>query len=279
MPDARFVPPSHSMAKLASIQIMTLVHLVQLTGDGRRIILGTHEALERTEFESALARVVTRDHGLANDVALGPLLDAAQPVEGLFELRVGGDVQRHGSIVRTELGAHSRHKIRCRSPNSCHRYFSASAASYALRTCVGPAKASSIARCVAFGSCSPVSRASTTRRPRSGVMTRSVQPREAITRPERSTLDSSARTTVVPTATTRPPRDFARRTSSAVRTGTSYDSSYGRSCASRLATPACSTSLARRTPRRRRHTSICRVNARPADGISADPGSSAYTVW
>src|SRR5437762_3213660 len=44
-----------------------------------------------------------------------------------------------------------------------------------------------MARWVARGSWKPVSRPSTTRTPRSGVMTRSVQPRRGTTRPARST--------------------------------------------------------------------------------------------
>ena len=53
-------------------------------------------------------------------------------------------------------------------------------------------------------SCNPVSSPVTTPTPRCGVMTRSVQPNDAMTWPSRSTLLSSALTTVVPTAITRP---------------------------------------------------------------------------
>ena len=154
----------------------------------------------------------------------------------------------------------------------------AGASGYVLKDAEPAAIASSIAIWVARGSCSPVRRPSTTRTPRSGVITRSVQPLEAIEFPSRSTELSSARTTVVPTAMTRPPLALAARTRSAVRSGTSYHSSYGCSCPSRLATPACRTSLARPIPWLRRHASIDRVNARPAEGISADPSSRAYTV-
>src|SRR5438045_617173 len=93
--------------------------------------------------------------------------------------------------------------------------------------------------------------------------------------PAASMLLSSARTTVVPTAITRPPAAFAPRTSSAVRSGTSYHSSAGRSCSSRLATPVCRTSLPSRTPECRRQASMARVNARPADAISAEPSLCA----
>ena len=64
-----------------------------------------------------------------------------------------------------------------------------------------PPRASS--RCDASGSCHPVSRPSTARTPRSGVITRSVQPSKGCTTPSSSTAVSSARTTVVPTAITR----------------------------------------------------------------------------
>ena len=64
--------------------------------------------------------------------------------------------------------------------------------------------ASSISRCDASGSCQPVMRPSTARTPRSGVITSRVQPSAAPTVPSGAATDSSARTTVVPTAITRP---------------------------------------------------------------------------
>ena len=81
--------------------------------------------------------------------------------------------------------------------------------------------ASSIARCDDSGSCQPVTSPSTTRTPRSGVTTSSVQPRPGCDRPASSAVVSSARTTVVPTATTRRPSAWAALTSEAVAGGTS----------------------------------------------------------
>src|SRR5436190_2065250 len=60
-------------------------------------------------------------------------------------------------------------------------------------------------RCEASGSCQPPRRPSTTRTPRSGVMTTSVQPSTGRTMPSGSAADSRARTTVVPIAMTRWP--------------------------------------------------------------------------
>ena len=85
--------------------------------------------------------------------------------------------------------------------------------------------------------------------------------------------------TVVPTATTRPPRRRAAATEFAVSSGTRYHSSIGGSSRSGLATPACSVTGARPMPWAAARASSSRVNARPADGISADPGTRAYTVW
>ena len=79
---------------------------------------------------------------------------------------------------------------------------------------------SSIARCDDSGSCQPVSRPSTTRTPRSGVTTVSVQPWPGCDRPRSSAVVSSARTTVVPTATTRRPSARAALTRAAVAGGT-----------------------------------------------------------
>jgi hypothetical protein len=83
------------------------------------------------------------------------------------------------------------------------------------RTAAG-AKALRSAKWLEPGSCSPVRIPSTMRGTNAGSMTRRVSPRA---RP--SAADSSARTTVVPTATTRPPSARARRTAAAVSGGTS----------------------------------------------------------
>ena len=83
-----------------------------------------------------------------------------------------------------------------------------------------PATASSIWRWLASGSCQPVSRPSTTRTPRSGVTTSSVQPSPGWARPSASDAVSSVRTTVVPVATTSPPAAWVALTSRAVDAGT-----------------------------------------------------------
>ena len=101
--------------------------------------------------------------------------------------------------------------------------------------------------------------------------TSEVQPAEGTTRPLNAE-DSSARTTVVPTATTRRPTERAELTSRAVAAGTTYSSGCGGSCFSWLATPVCSTSGAIVTPAARSRTSSAAVSGRPALGISALPG-------
>ncbi len=65
--------------------------------------------------------------------------------------------------------------------------------------------ASSMSRWEDSGSCQPVMSPLTARRPRSGVITTSVQPAPAWTVPSSVAAVSSARTTV-PSATTRPPQ-------------------------------------------------------------------------
>ena len=100
------------------------------------------------------------------------------------------------------------------------------------RRAPGPATASSRCRWLASGSCSPVSRPSTTRAGRSGPSTSDVQPS---VRP--SAAVSRARTTVVPTASTRPPACLVSFTSRAVWAGTENHSGCGGSCDSWLATP------------------------------------------
>ena len=73
------------------------------------------------------------------------------------------------------------------------------------RAAAGPPSPRAWRRCDASGSCQPVRSPSTERTGRSGDTTVSVQPSLGCTCPCSSTTDSSARTTVVPTATTRPP--------------------------------------------------------------------------
>ena len=98
--------------------------------------------------------------------------------------------------------------IKCESPNSWRRY--PADAAYARRI-ASPPIASSISRCDASGSCQPVMSPSTTRMRRSGVIIRFVQPLPAWTTPASSATVSSARTTVVPIAITRPVRSLMRR--------------------------------------------------------------------
>jgi hypothetical protein len=93
-------------------------------------------------------------------------------------------------------------------------------------------------------------------------MTRLVQPDLP------SPTDSSARTTVVPTAITR----RAVVSSRAVAAGTSKYSGNGGSCRSGEETPACSVIGAIRIPRATRRVISSAVNGRPALGISALPG-------
>jgi hypothetical protein len=97
--------------------------------------------------------------------------------------------------------------------------------------------------------------------------------------PSASAADSSARTTVVPMAMTRPPAARVWFTRSAVVRGTFTRSGYGSSSASREATPVCSTSGATSTPLATSRVMTSGVNGRPALGISALPGSVEYTFW
>src|SRR5207253_449342 len=81
-----------------------------------------------------------------------------------------------------------------------------------------PATAYSIARWLAPGSWKPVSRPSTACTPRPGWTSRRVNPDRATTCSSSvDHADSSARTTVVPMATTRPPRSRVALTASAAR--------------------------------------------------------------
>ena len=110
-------------------------------------------------------------------------------------------------------------------------------------------------------------------------MTRLVQPSPARTAPPGSATLSSARTTVVPTAMTRPPQPRTAPTSRAVSAGTRKRSGNGGSSRSGEETPACSTSGATRTPPVTSSVTSASVNGRPALGISALPPSRAKTVW
>src|SRR5690606_36120035 len=170
---------------------------------------------------------------------------------------------------------------RLASPSSCQRYRAARAASEVAASRSGPARAVSIIRWDDLGSCRPVRRPSTACTPRSGVTTWSVHPAEARTRPEPSTDVSRARTEVVPTAITRPPRERTCSTSAAVGPGTSYRSAYGGSCASGDATPVCSVIGAMWTPRETRRVTRSGVKGRAALGISALPAARSWakTVW
>ena len=93
--------------------------------------------------------------------------------------------------------------------------------------------------------------------------------------PSAPTADSSARTTVVPTAIVR----FARLTAAAVPAGTRTRSGYGCSPRSSEETPVCRTTVATAIPRASSRSSTRALNGRPALGISALPGSPAKMVW
>jgi hypothetical protein len=111
-----------------------------------------------------------------------------------------------------------------------------------------------------------------------------VKPAAARTRPP-SHADSSARTTVVPTAITGRPSARAASTAAAVSAGTRNGSGYigwlstSSASTARLDTPACWTRGAIRTPRAASAATTRGVNGRAAEGISALPGTSEKTVW
>ncbi len=65
----------------------------------------------------------------------------------------------------------------------------------------------------------------------------------------------------------------------AVGVGTRYHSGYGCSLASSDDTPVCNTSGVTPTPFATRRVTSSGVKGRPALGISALPGSRAYTFW
>ena len=89
----------------------------------------------------------------------------------------------------------------------------------------------------------------------------------------------SARVTVVPTATTRPPPARTALTSRAVASLTSNRSDCGASPASCEDSPVCSVIGVTATPRETSSVTRARVNGRPAEGISALPGTVENTDW
>jgi len=104
---------------------------------------------------------------------------------------------------------------------------------------------------------------------------RSVHPSIARVLPFSSVAVSSARVTVVPTATTRWPALRVSFTSRAVTSGTANRSGYGGSCSSGLETPVCRTIGTTGMPRVMSRTRSRSVNGRPALAISALPAPSA----
>ena len=85
--------------------------------------------------------------------------------------------------------------------------------------------------------------------------------------------------TVVPVATTRPPRERASSTRRAVGAGTWYHSGCGPSPASCEETPVCSVIGATWIPRVTSRVTSASVNGRPAEAISALPGTALKTDW
>ena len=83
----------------------------------------------------------------------------------------------------------------------------------------------------------------------------------------------------MPIAITRPPSAWVWLMRDAVDGATRYHSGYGCSFASSDETPVCSTSGVTPTPLATRRVTSSGVNGRPALGISALPGSRAYTFW
>ena len=119
---------------------------------------------------------------------------------------------------------------------------------------------------------------STTRTPVAGVTTCDVQPDAGYTNPSADTQLSTALTTVVPAAITRPPSQRTWLISRAVAGGTSNGSGYGSSPSSSDDTPVCSVTGAISTPRAASSVTTAGVNGRLALGISALPGTRANTV-
>ncbi len=103
----------------------------------------------------------------------------------------------------------------------------------------------------------------------------SVQPSPGWATPPASATVSRARTTVVPTAITRPPLARVALTRAAVVAGTRNGSGVGSSPVSSEPTPAWRTTGVMPMPRATRAVISSAVKARPALGISALPGSLA----
>ena len=148
---------------------------------------------------------------------------------------------------------------------------------YARSTSARPATASSRSRWLASGSCRPVSSPLTTRAGSPGPSTSDVHPSYAATRPSGrggglQSADHRGADGHHPAAVGR-----VSSTSRAVVAGTDSHSGCGGSCDSWLATPVCSTSGATTTPLAISSTSTSRDSGRPALGISALPGTAAYT--
>ena len=76
-------------------------------------------------------------------------------------------------LENARMGSSFVNSIIITIPSTLLPLFIGAAAAYAFSTCARPASASSMARCVAFGSWRPVRSPSMTRNPRSGVITRS----------------------------------------------------------------------------------------------------------
>ena len=97
---------------------------------------------------------------------------------------------------------------------------------------------------------------------------------------------SSVRTTVVPTAQTRPPAARLWLMIRAARSLNRYDSSCIRwrprsslSTGLKVPGPTCRSSSASATPLSRRRSSKSRVKCNPAVGAATLPSCAAYTVW
>ena len=83
----------------------------------------------------------------------------------------------------------------------------------------------------------------------------------------------------MPVATTRPPFSRVSSTSRAVAGGTSYHSDCGPSSTSWEETPVCSVTGATPIPRATSRVMRASVKGRPADAISALPGTVLKTDW
>ena len=141
-----------------------------------------------------------------------------------------------------------------------------------LRAPARGAKAWSSSKWLSPGSWSPVSRPDTTRGSKPGPTRKAVVAAPARSAPSRH-APSSARTTVVPTATTRPRHRRAPSTAATVSGGTSDSSGNGSAASSAGApvddSPAAWVTLATATPPLRSARSSEMRSTRPAEGISA----------